>query len=323
MTTASQAPVYRGRFAPSPTGPLHFGSLVAAVGSYLEARRHGGQWLLRIEDLDSPRNAPGATDCLLRTLERFGLEWDGPHVRQSVRTDLYAAALDVLRLKGLVYPCGCTRREVADSNIASRKARTGPGIYPGTCRTGLAPGRAARALRIRVERGLVCFDDMLQGRYCQDVAREVGDFILVRADAQIAYQLAVVVDDAEQRVTHVVRGADLLESTPRQLLLCELLGYTPERQYLHLPVATNAAGEKLSKQTRAASLEAVQAPLALAATLQFLGQQPPAELGLLRLSAVWEWARANWRLDKVPRAWALQAPAGFRQSIEGESRDDR
>lgn len=310
MTGASESRVYRGRFAPSPTGPLHFGSLVAALGSYLEAKRDGGQWLLRIEDLDSPRNAHGAVDSILRTLERYGFEWGSPCIRQSGRNALYASALKALQLRGLVFPCGCTRLELADSVVSGPKGRTRARSYPGTCRSGLAPGRVPRALRVRVEQGIVCFDDMLHGRICQDVAREVGDFILVRADAQIAYQLAVVVDDAEQGITHVVRGADLLESTPRQVLLQRLLGYaTP--QYMHLPVATNVGGEKLSKQTRAASLEGVQPALALAAALDFLGQRPPAELGRCGLPAFWDWAHANCSPSKLPRTRMLPAPTGF------------
>jgi|SRR5882672_1417051 len=287
---------YRGRFAPSPTGPLHFGSLIAAVGSYLQARANGGEWLVRMEDLDRPREERGAAEAILRILEEYGFEWDGPVVRQSERSGAYAAALAQLRSGGFVFPCACSRREISDSMLGTA---TEP-VYPGTCRNGIAPGRPARAVRMRVDAAVISFSDRVQGRVAQDLAREVGDFVVKRADSLFAYQLAVVVDDFEQGITEVVRGADLLASTPRQILLQQRLGY-PTPRYAHLPVAVNPSGEKLSKQTRAAPLEAAQARQQLRRALRFLGQDPPAALTGDPISTLWTWARENWRAEKVPR----------------------
>jgi glutamyl-Q tRNA(Asp) synthetase len=285
---------YRGRFAPSPTGPLHFGSLVAALGSCLEARRHGGEWLLRMEDVDEPRCSPAIAAGMLETLERLGFEWDGEVMVQSRRKARYAELLEGLKSRGLIYPCGCTRRELADSTLAP----DGAAIYPGTCRDGLPPGKTARAWRLRVDATTVAFDDEIQGRVSQHLGREVGDFVLLRADGYFAYQLAVVADDADQGVTHIVRGADLLDSTPRQIYLQQCLGFaTPA--YAHLPVAVNAQGEKLSKQTLAAAIDETPAHRALLAALDFLGQAPPQGLG--DLASVWAWALENWRLAGVPR----------------------
>lgn len=287
---------YRGRFAPSPTGPLHFGSLVAATGSFLEARTRGGEWWLRIEDVDAPRCSPAAADAILRALEACGFEWDGAPVWQSRRGAAYAAALDRLKQAGHVFACACTRRELADS----MPAPDGATIYPGTCRAGLPAGRAARAWRLRVGDARIGFDDAVQGRIDSDLAREAGDFVLRRADGLFAYQLAVVVDDAEAGITDVVRGADLLLSTARQILLQQCLGVaTPA--YAHLPVAVNAAGEKLSKQTLAAPLDVKCPAASLVAALDFLGQSPPAGLAAADVAAVWAWAVANWRLARVPR----------------------
>ncbi len=287
---------YRGRFAPSPTGPLHFGSLVAAVGSFLEARAHGGTWLVRMEDLDPPRIVTGAAGDILRTLQACGMEWDGEVVQQSARSDAYHSALHRLREKGLVYPCACSRREIADSAVTGVE---GP-VYPGTCRAGLPPGKAARALRIDTRGATATFDDVVQGRIAHDVEHGFGDFVLLRADNVYAYQLAVVMDDAEQGITDIVRGADLLASTPRQLYLQQLLGL-PQPRYAHLPVAVNAAGEKLSKQTFAAPLDAAKPLPALVATLLFLGQQPPRDLARGTIKEFWDWALVNWSLARVPR----------------------
>ena len=255
-----------GRFAPSPTGPLHFGSLVAALASWLDARAAGGRWLVRIEDLDAPRNQPGAAEEILQTLQRIGLYWDGEVVYQSRRAAAYEEALKHLRDR--VYPCGCTRREIADSSLGL--AADGARIYPGTCRAGLQ-GRAARAWRLKVSDEEISFVDRVQGVVAQNLARDVGDFVLKRADGLFAYQLAVVVDDAAQGVTDVVRGADLLESTARQVYLQRQLGL-PTPRYLHVPAAVNAAGEKLSKQTGARPASPADVP----AALKFLGQQPAA-----------------------------------------------
>ena len=240
-----------GRFAPSPTGPLHLGSLVAAVGSYLFAKRADGRWLVRIEDIDTPRVVPGSAEEILATLRRYGLQWDGDVVWQSQRTALYEAALDVLRERGLVYDCACSRAEL--QRAASAPLGREP-VYPGTSRNGLPPGRAARAIRFRAPDEVIAFDDLLRGRVEENVARETGDFVVRRADGLFAYQLAVVVDDEEQRVTQVVRGADLLSSTARQIALQRALGYrTPE--YAHLPLVVNAEGAKLGKRDGALPLE--------------------------------------------------------------------
>lgn len=297
----SQFNRYRGRFAPSPTGPLHFGSLVAALGSCLEARSRGGEWLLRMEDVDEPRCSAAAASGLLRTLERLGFEWDGEVMVQSRRTGRYRELLEWLKDKGLAYPCGCTRRELADSALAP----DGAAIYPGTCRNGLPPGKAARAWRLRVGDASAAFADALQGTVSQDLGRDVGDFVLLRADRYFAYQLAVVADDADQGITDVVRGADLLDSTPRQIHLQRCLGF-PTPAYAHLPVAVNASGEKLSKQTLAAAVDEMPAAHALVSALRFLGQEPPD--GMEDAASIWRWAVPNWRLGKVPRARTLPAP---------------
>ena len=288
---------YVGRFAPSPTGALHFGSLAAALASWLDARRGGGTWLLRMEDLDQPRVMPGAADLILRQLEAFGLEWDGPVVYQSARLDLYRDALRKLHAHS--YPCACTRKELEDSALAIDGSR----IYPGSCRDGLPAGKAARAgrtalaVRLRTSSEPIRFTDRVQGEITQSVAAEVGDFVLRRADGLYAYQLAVVVDDAAQGVTDVVRGADLLDSTPRQIALQRLLGMATPR-YLHSPVATNSAGEKLSKQTRAADARPDDIPRAL----EFLGFKVPGSLAQKELL---EWAVGQWEPDLVPKVRAV------------------
>lgn len=288
---------YRGRFAPSPTGPLHFGSLVAALGSYLDARTHGGEWLVRIEDVDMPRTVRGAADGILRTLEALGFEWDGEVVVQSRRLDFYHGALVRLQLEGDVYPCACTRSEIAAAT--RRMAVDGGLLYPGTCRGGLADGMAARAWRLRVPDHELSFVDRIQGEVRQNLERDVGDFVLLRADGQYAYQLAVVVDDALQGVNAVVRGVDLLDSTARQLWLQQRLG-VPSPSYAHLPVVVNAAGEKLSKQTKAAAVDAAGGSEVLAAALRFLGHPVPPEVGALPVADFWRWAVSAWSIERVP-----------------------
>jgi len=295
---------YRGRFAPSPTGPLHFGSLIAAVGSYLEARRNGGAWLVRMEDLDRPREAIGAADAILRTLEDYGFEWEGAVMRQSRRAAAYAAALERLQREGAVFPCACTRREISDSTLGEASEP----VYPGTCRNGIPSGRSARAVRVRVGDAVIAFEDRLQGRIEQHLAVEVGDFVARRADGLFAYQLAVVVDDFEQGVSDVVRGADLLASTPRQILLQRLLGY-PTPDYAHLPVAVNVGGEKLSKQTLATPLEPEDASRQLCGALRFLGQEPPENLAAEAVCKVWSWASAHWHPEKIERRRSLPVRA--------------
>ena len=284
----------RGRFAPSPTGPLHFGSLIAALGSFLEARRCGGEWLVRIEDVDTPRTAPGATTAILRALERYGLHWDRPVLYQSQRAAYYQAALESLLEAGLAYPCTCTRRELA----SGPRGRDGAPIYPGACRTGPRQPDRPHAIRLRVTDAPLAFRDAIQGEYRQQLEREVGDFVLRRADGLFTYQLAVVVDDAAQGVTQVVRGADLLDSTPRQIVLQRLLGL-PTPDYAHLPVAVDARGDKLSKQTGAPPLDERNPGPVLWAALRFLGQQPPPELVGEAAPAIIAWAVAHWDLAAV------------------------
>ncbi len=286
---ASSPRKYVGRYAPSPTGPLHFGSLVAAVGSYLDARAAGGRWLLRIDDLDRPRTEPGTADAILRTLERCGFEWDGPVLNQSARDEAYAAALLELRSRGHAFPCACSRQEVADGGVHGIE---GP-VYPGTCRDSLPAGREARAWRVRVDDIQLCFDDGAQGRYCQVLARDVGDFVVRRADGLFAYQLATVVDDARQGVTHVVRGADLLVSTPRQIWLQRCLGL-PTPAYMHIPIAVDGSGKKLSKQTGAVPVDDSRPGAVLFRVLEFLDQAPVAELRREAPAAIWDWAVAHW-----------------------------
>jgi glutamyl-Q tRNA(Asp) synthetase len=283
--------IYRGRFAPTPSGALHFGSLIAALGSYLDARAHAGEWHLRIDDLDPPRVAPGSADGILRTLEAFGFEWDGPVVYQSQRGDAYAAALTRLIEAGRVYGCDCTRKLLKEN---ARIGVDGP-VYPGTCRTRGLPLQGA--LRLRVQDQRIEFDDLLAGHVGCDIEHECGDFVLRRADGVYTYQLAVTVDDAELGVSHIVRGADLLASTPRQIVLQQLLSY-PTPGYLHLPVALNAVGEKLSKQTLAAPLND-EAPLpALLQTAAFLGLDLPGPIGTV--AEFWQVATVQWQRMKLP-----------------------
>lgn len=286
---------YRGRFAPSPTGLLHAGSLTTAVGSYLQARTQGGEWLLRMEDLDPPREMPGASAAILRTLETLGFAWDGPVVYQSQRLDAYQQALDHLVAQQRAYPCACTRREIA---LAGQAGLDGV-VYPGTCRAGLPAGRTGRAWRLRVPAGLTRVVDGLHGPIEQDVLACVGDYVLKRADGLFAYQLAVVVDDAWQGVNAVVRGADLLDSTTRQIVLQQALGVATPR-YVHLPVLVNAAGEKLSKQTLAPAIRPDAAAAELRLALTRLGHPPPADCG--GLAELWAWALAHWQVSRVSAA---------------------
>jgi glutamyl-Q tRNA(Asp) synthetase len=296
--------IYRGRFAPSPTGSLHFGSLIAAVGSYLDAKHNRGIWLVRMEDLDTPRCVPGVADEILRTLDTFGLHSDEPVIYQSRRTVAYEEALHKLQADGKVYPCCCTRKEIADSALNGIE---GP-VYPGTCRDGIPANRAGRAWRVRTNSPpfdelranelMIEFDDALQGRISQNLEKEIGDFVVKRADGLFAYQLAVVVDDAFQNITHIVRGADLLASTPRQIYLQRLLGY-PTPTYMHIPVAVNDAGEKLSKQTLAAPADTSRPAAGLVRVLNFLQQRLPAGLDKCDVKTVLDWAIQNWDAGKL------------------------
>ena len=270
-----------GRFAPSPTGPLHLGSLVAAVGSWLFARAAGGRWLVRMEDLDAPRVVPGAADDILRTLERYGLTWDGDVVFQSARIALYETAFEDLLRKKMVYACACSRADLARAASAPARGEegdssSGGGVYPGTCRMGLPRGKAARAFRFRVPTGVFTFEDILFGPLSEDVAATVGDFVVKRADGPFAYQLAVVVDDAAQGVTEVVRGADLLSSTARQIALQRALGL-PTPSYAHLPLVLGPDGKKLGKRDGAlplSTLDESRVRETLGIALRMLGQEP-------------------------------------------------
>ena len=292
-----------GRFAPSPTGPLHLGSLVAAVGSYAMAKRLGGRWLLRIEDLDLPRVIPGVADDMLRTLEALGFQWDGAVVYQSRRLDAYKAALDKLIAQRIAYPCGCSRAEIA--LIASAPHGEDGPVYPGFCRDGLPPGKKERAVRVKVNDEVIEFDDRVMGRYSQALSSSCGDFVVQRADGPFAYHLAVVVDDGESGVNQVVRGADLLSSTPRQIYLQKILGY-PLPDYCHLPLVTNRDGSKLSKRDNAVSLIAGLDSSAvghahLVASLRFLGQSPPAEPGNVSCRDILDWAVTSFDPALIPR----------------------
>lgn len=302
---------YIGRFAPSPTGPLHFGSLVAALASYLDARAHGGRWLLRMEDLDPPREMPGASDAILTGLEAHGLLWDGPVMYQSQRGEAYEAALEYLDSKHLLYPCFCSRKSVAAAG----------GIYPGTCRRDYpgsalaAAGKADRPAALRLKSshlppGLsstVEFQDLIFGHQRRDLAKEVGDFIVRRKDRLFAYQLAVVVDDRDQGITDVIRGSDLLDSTAQQIFLFRLLN-SPVPRYGHLPVAVDHYGQKLSKQQGAPSLETRRAADNLLRGLEFLGQKPPVELKGAACREILDWSIGHWDRGRIARTMALPEP---------------
>lgn len=292
---------YIGRFAPSPSGPLHAGSLVAALASYLDARLHGGHWLLRIEDVDETRTVAGAADAIMTALQTLGMVWDGPVMVQSKRQADYQTAC--AQLGAQVYPCACSRKEIADSRLGL--AADGAAIYAGHCRHGLPVGKAARTLRLRVpdpaqENACIRFADRWLGPQTQHLSKQVGDFVIRRADGFWAYQLAVVVDDAAQGVTHVVRGADLLDSTARQIYLQGLLGY-PTPAYLHLPLLRHPDGEKLSKQNGAPALDLTQPLAALQTAATFLGLSMPTTTSI---AAFWEQALPAWerRLGQLPTA---------------------
>lgn len=286
--TRSPGSTYIGRFAPSPTGTLHFGSLVAAVGSFLRARSRAGIWLVRIEDLDPPREVPGAAREQLQTLARFGLLPDRPATYQSASKQLHRRALDQLLESGAAFRCGCSRRDLPAD-----------GVYPGTCREGLPSGRQPRSVRMRTDNAEIeCFVDAVQGEYCDHPGRAQGDFIIQRGDGLVAYQLAVVVDDAVAGITEVVRGADLLDSTPRQLLVYRRLGLTSP-DWMHLPIVTDDNGRKLSKSDGDDPVASRPEREALRLALRALGHEPPA--GARSLDSQWQWAQANFESDRIPR----------------------
>lgn len=289
-TPPSSKVVGTGRFAPSPTGPLHYGSLLAAVASFLNIRSTGGTWLVRIEDLDPPREMAGAADDILRTLEKYELHWDHEVIYQSTRSQIYDAALQQLTEKELVYHCSCTRKEIA---------LRGEKIYSGYCRTGMQKKRKQNSLRVKVPDQPIEWQDRIQGRQSANLFQMNGDFIVRRADGLHAYHLAVVVDDASQGITEIIRGADLLTSTNAQLFLQQQLDLdTP--LYGHIPVAINSTGEKLSKQSGAAAIAELDPANTLYKALQDLGQQPPAELSKSTVGEIIDWGTLNWDLRRIP-----------------------
>ncbi|MDH3354916.1 MAG: tRNA glutamyl-Q(34) synthetase GluQRS [Chromatiales bacterium] len=287
---------YRGRFAPSPTGPLHFGSLVSAVGSYLQARKQNGQWLLRIDDIDPPREQKGAVKHIIKTLDHYGFEWDEEILYQSQRYDFYQNALEQLVDKNHCFSCQCSRKNI---QYHVEKLDANPHIYPGTCRNRPAKNSSTDAIRIKSIHQHIRFKDLLQGDQCVGLADEIGDFIIRRSDGLYAYQLATTVDDAEQAITEVVRGSDLLSSTPHQYYLQQLLGYS-HPSYLHLPLVINIEGEKLSKQTFAKAIEPEDATTNLTLALQFLGQNPDSELSKASTEDIWLWAIEHWQVHSIP-----------------------
>jgi glutamyl-Q tRNA(Asp) synthetase len=278
-----------GRFAPTPSGDLHLGSLYTAAASYLDARARGGRWLVRVEDLDRPREVAGSADGILRTLCAFGFDWDGEILRQRDRLELYADALRDLQGRNLTFECSCSRLQLEDDSR-----------YPGSCRNRPSAVGVPTATRLRVEPGQVVFTDRIQGTYRQDVAAAVGDVILKRRDGVFAYLLAVVVDDAAQGVTHVVRGADLLDNTPRQILLQRLLGL-PQPAYAHVPVLTEPDDSKLAKSRRSVRLESGDALPQLLAVFAMLGLDPPDSLAAASVAGAWDWAIAHWDSRRVPK----------------------
>ena len=299
MPDVSPPPRYIGRFAPSPTGPLHLGSLYTALASFLDARSHQGQWRVRIDDLDTHRNIAGASGGILKTLQMFGLEWDDPVDYQSWHLAEYEAALCRLTEQGHVYRCVCSRKGLAVSGNAS--------VYPGFCRDRLVPIGTPHALRIKTGHHAIACNDRLQGLLCQDLAKQHGDFVLQRKEGIIAYTFAVVVDDARQSISHVVRGADLLDETPKQIYLQQLLGL-PTPCYLHLPLLVDQQGHKLSKQTRAAPVDLAKPHLTLFQLLQWLKQNPPASLQHAPLADMLAWAVCHWRADKLQKTATITLP---------------
>jgi len=282
---------YKGRFAPSPTGQVHFGTLLAAVGSYLQAKKNDGEWIVRMEDVDLTRKVEGADTGILHTLEAFGFEWQGEVLYQSTQNEFYENALQQLIKQSLVFPCLCTRKQLAES---------GSDIYPGNCRQRQLPEKNDRALRIITQNIDITFNDAIMGQQSQNMAQQCGDFIIKRRDSLFAYQLAVVVDDAMQGITEIMRGADLLDSTPRQIYLQHLLGYkTPA--YCHLPLAVDANGNKISKSEGATRVDVKNRKKQLCDVLAFLGQKPPADLATCNINDIWQWATDNWKLNAVPQ----------------------
>ncbi len=282
---------YKGRFAPSPTGAVHFGTLLAAVGSYLQAKKNDGEWIIRMEDVDLTRKVSGADTDILHTLEAFGFEWQGEILYQSAQNEYYENASQQLIEQSRVFPCLCTRKQLAES---------GNDIYPGNCRQRQLPEKSDHALRVIADDTNITFNDAIMGKRSQHMAKQCGDFIIKRRDGLFAYQLAVVVDDAMQGISEVVRGADLIDSTPRQIYLQQLLAYTTPT-YCHLPLAVDSHGNKISKSEGAAKVDVKNKEKQLCEVLSFLGQQPPADLSDCSINDIWHWTINNWNLDAVPQ----------------------
>ncbi|THB63941.1 MAG: tRNA glutamyl-Q(34) synthetase GluQRS [Gammaproteobacteria bacterium] len=286
---------YRGRFAPSPTGELHFGSMIAAVASYSDARKNGGEWLLRIEDIDPQREQPGAKESIVKTLERYGFEWDGSVQYQSSVLEHINYVIDDLKNKGFAYDCGCSRKDIS----AISPARTEAGfIYPGTCRNGLAQGKSARSVRLKTEAQDYLINDLIQKQTTQNIAEISGDYIIRRVDGLPAYNIAVVADDIDSGITHVVRGYDLFFCTAMQIRLYELLG-SEIPLFAHFPLATHENGDKLSKQTHAPPVSLDNIVETIYNSLIFLGQNPPEEVKRGSVAEIWQWAFEYWDISKV------------------------
>lgn len=295
--SSNTAQLYIGRFAPSPTGPLHLGSLFTALASYLDARAHHGKWLVRIDDLDTPRNRPGAADSILRCLEAYGLQWDGEVYYQSRHLDEYRHYLDELERQQLTYRCVCSRKTLSQYFAAAGRSEE-TAVYPGICRNKHIPQNLPNAIRIKTDATEIGFTDQLQGWVSQNLAFEQGDFILKRKDGIIAYQFAVVVDDCLQDVNHVVRGCDLLSETPKQIYLQRLLGM-PTPEYMHVPVIVDSQGYKLSKQTLATAVGTQSPSLTLFDLLLLLKQNPPNVLNAAKVNEILDWAIDHWKPDAL------------------------
>ncbi len=292
----NKSTIYRGRFAPSPTGSVHFGTLVAAVGSYLQAKANHGEWLIRIEDVDTTRTIDGSDKEILKTLEAFGFEWDGEIIDQSQQTEHYQQALESLMAQSLIFPCTCSRKQLAETNSK---------IYPGTCRSNKLPVSDEHALRLLTHDITIEFDDIVMGEQSQNIKQECGDFVIKRRDKLFAYQLAVVVDDARQNITEIVRGADLLDSTQRQIYLQQLLGY-PTPAYCHLPLAVDSDENKISKSEGTSKIDIKNREKQLCDVLKFLGQLPPADLSASTINDIWSWAITHWDITRVPTKTHIQ-----------------
>ena len=288
--------IYKGRFAPSPTGPVHYGTLIAAVGSYLQAKKSNGEWLIRMEDVDITRKIDGADVDILNTLVAFGFEWHGEIIYQSKQTEHYQQALEQLVSRSLVFPCLCSRKQLA---------KTKSSIYPGTCRNRHLPEKKEHALRLLAKDKTICFNDAVMGKQSQNIQKQCGDIVIKRRDGLFAYQLAVVVDDARQGISEIVRGADLLDSTPRQIYLQQLLNY-PTPDYCHLPLAVDHSGNKISKSEGATKIDLQHKEQQLISVLDFLGQNPPEDLAQSSINDIWSWAVEHWEITHVPSKTHIQ-----------------